>query len=160
MNARWRIAGSRCAGLAAGLVLLAGLGLAAPEVRADGPTIVIHDGGFDPTTVTVQVGEPVSWTNASSRSVEVITADGSLSGGQVAPGDGFEHVFDAPATVVYFVGGDPRVRATIVVEGAAGAGTSPIVMIGVAALAIVAVGAAIVTLIGAAGRQRRAAPPD
>ena len=165
MNARRRVAGSRAAalaGLAGSLVLLVGLGIAAPAVRADGPTIVIHDGAFEPPTVTVHVGEAVSWTNASSRSVEVITADGTLDSGEVAPGEGFGHVFDVPGTVDYYVGGDPRVRGEVVVEGdaAAAGGTSPLVMVGVAVLAIVAVGAAIVTLIGAAGRQRRAAPPE
>ena len=164
MNGRWRVAADRRAALAAlagCLAILVGLVLAAPAVRADGPTIVIHDGSFDPPTVTVRVGERVSWTNASSRSVELITADGALDSGEVAPGAGFEHVFDAPGTVEYFVGGDPRVRATIVVEGdaATGGGTSPLVMVGVVVLAVVAVGAAIVTLIGAAGRQRRGAPP-
>jgi plastocyanin len=165
MNARRRIAGSNgaaLAGLAGCLVLLVGLGSAAPAVRAEGPEIVIHDGAFDPPAVTVHVGEAVSWTNASSRSVDVITADSTLDSGEIAPGAGFTHVFDAPGTVDYYVGGDPRVRGEVVVEGdaAAGGGTSPLVMVGVALLAIVAVGAAIVTLIGAAGRQRRAAPPD
>ena len=91
MNARRRIAGSNSAalaGLLGCLVLLVGLGIAAPAVRAEGPTIVIHDGAFDPPTVTVHAGEAVSWTNASSRSVEVITADGTLDSGEVAPGGG------------------------------------------------------------------------
>ena len=112
MNARRRIAGSNSAalaGLLGCLVLLVGLGIAAPAVRAEGPTIVIHDGAFDPPTVTVHAGEAVSWTNASSRSVEVITADGTLDSGEVAPGGGFTHVFDAPGAVDYYVGGDPRV---------------------------------------------------
>jgi plastocyanin len=164
MSGRWRVAASNGGSLAIRLVacvaLAAWLWVASTGVRADDHVIVIHDTGFDPPTLTVKVGEPVTWTNESSQSVAVITADGVLDSGDLAPGEGFGHVFDAPGTIDYYVGGNPRIRATVVVEGAAAAeGTSPLVMVGVVVLAVVAVGAAMVTLIGAAGRQRRSAPP-
>jgi plastocyanin len=162
MNGRWRVATGTVRVTSLGVAAIVILALVAPAARADDNQVVIRDSGFDPTTLTVHVGDSVTWTNDSSEAVEVITDDASLSGGQVAPGATFAHAFDAPGTVTYYVGGNPRLRATIEVEdpAAASGGTGPLVMVGVAVLAVVAVGAAIVTLIGAAGRQRRGSPPQ
>ena len=121
--------------------------------------VAIRDTGFDPPTLTVSVGEPVTWTNETADSVAVIAADGSMDSGQLAPGDTFGHVFDAPGTVDYFFGGNPRVRATIIVEGVAGSagadGGNPLLLVGVSVLAAIAVGGALATLIGASRRSRQ-----
>ncbi|HEY4189457.1 MAG TPA: hypothetical protein VGM28_03470 [Candidatus Limnocylindrales bacterium] len=162
MNESTRTAMARMtaiAGLAACFAVLVAAVVAAPLVRADDHAVAIRDTGFDPATLTVQPGDTVTWTNGSSQPVEIITDDGPLSDGQVAPGATFTHTFTTTGTVTYYVGGNPRLRATVVVEDPAAAGASPLFMIGVVVLAVVAVGAAIVTLIGAAGRQRPSPSP-
>ncbi len=164
MSARRRAAGGTghvtltVAVLVAVAAAVVALAAAAPAVRADGHEVTILDTGFDPATLTVSVGEPVTWTNGTTDSVAVIAADGSMDSGQLAPGDTFGHVFDAPGTVDYFFGGNPRVRGTIIVEGAAGSadagGGNPLLIVGVSVLAAIAVGGALATLIGASRRSR------
>jgi plastocyanin len=106
----------------AGLLGLVGLlgfgGLAAPVVHAEEHEIVITDTGFDPDTLTVFVGEPVTWTNETATEHAILTADGLLDSGPIGPGEAFGHVFEAPGSVEYYEAGNPRVIGTIVVREA------------------------------------------
>ena len=95
------------------LALLAGPPVAV--VHADEHEIAITNSGFDPDSTTVQVGEPVTWTNMTSTERAVLSADGLLDSGPIGPGEAFGHVFETPAIVDYYEGGNPRVRGTIVV---------------------------------------------
>jgi plastocyanin len=101
------------------LALLAGTPAA---VHADEHEIAITDTGFDPDSITVRVGEPVTWTNATSTEHAILTADGLLDSGPIGPGEAFGHVFETPAIVDYYEGGNPRLRGTIVVIPAAETG--------------------------------------
>ncbi len=99
------------------LALLAGAPVAV--VRADEHEIAITDTGFDPDRLVVSVGEPVTWTNATTTEHAILTADGSLDSGPIGPGEAFGHVFEAPGTVDYYEAGNPRLIGTIIVMEAA-----------------------------------------
>ena len=154
----WRLRSWPSSGIVSLVVATLFLVAAPAVVRADEHAIAITDAGLVPDELTVVVGEPVTWTNQTTDSVAVIATDGSMDSGQLAPGDTFGHVFDAPGTVDYFFGGNPRVRGTIIVEGAAGSadagGGNPLLIVGVSVLAAIAVGGALATLIGASRRSR------
>jgi plastocyanin len=79
---------------------------------------------FQPETITIHVGDEVTWTNGSSEH-HTVTADGSslpdgadyfasggaateeaaeddLSDGLLGPGESYSHTFDTPGTYRYF----------------------------------------------------------
>jgi plastocyanin len=148
------------------IVLALVAGTPADVVRADEHEIAITDTGFDPDSTTVLVGEPVTWTNATSTEHAILTADGLLDSGAIGPGGAFGHVFETPGTVYYYDAGHLRMKGTIVVIAAAVTGISgPVVVQGggngsalflaVAVVGFIAVLAAIAGLIGAARRPGR-----
>lgn len=156
----------------ASLVVLAFVaGTPAAMVRADEHEIAIRNTGFAPDSTTVRVGEPVTWTNATSIEHAILTADGMLDSGPIGPGEAFGHVFVTSATVHYLDAGNPRVRGTIVVTAAPVTGSSgpvapmPVVVQGggngsalflaVAVVGLIAVVAAFAGLIGASRRPGR-----
>ena len=64
------------------------------------------------------VGEPVTWTNRTTTDHAVLTEDRLHDSGPIGPGEAFGHVFEKPGTVEYYEGGNPRIRATIIVMAA------------------------------------------
>jgi plastocyanin len=109
-------------GLAATLVIIAG-GLALippPVVRAESHAVAIIDFAFEPATVTVFVGEPVTWTNNSGHNHTVTSDEGSeLDSGTIGPGEAYGHVFESPGAYTYHCDFHPdRMTATVVVHPA------------------------------------------
>jgi hypothetical protein len=82
--------------------------------------VTIVDFGFEPAAATVFVGEPVTWTNTSSRDHTVTSADGNeLDSGPIEPDAAYGHVFEAPGSFDYLCSIHPEtMRGTIVVEPA------------------------------------------
>ncbi len=87
----------RAVTLAVALVAMAGL-----PVIAASHDIRIVDNGYEPATLTVLTGEPVTWTNTGNRT-HTVTSDGGseLDSGNLAPGEAYGHVFDQPGTYAY-----------------------------------------------------------
>jgi plastocyanin len=88
--------------LAVAVLLLAGLGLAAP-VLADTHNITIVDNAYQPPELTVFVGEPVIWTNGAARAHTVNSDEGNEldSGGALEPTETYGHVFEQPGRYTY-----------------------------------------------------------
>jgi plastocyanin len=107
-------AGFASAALVAGAL---GLALVAPVLGAS-HEVTIVDGAFQPATLTVVVGEPVTWTNTGSSTHTVTLDDGSLDSGSIAPGGTFGHTFEAPGTFGYHCAIHGSMVGTIVVQGA------------------------------------------
>jgi plastocyanin len=84
------------AGLAAGSVLLAML--AAPALAA-GRSVSAKDGAFSPATITIKVGDTITWTNVGVLDHDV-TFQGFRSG-TLAPGETYKHTFAKAATFAY-----------------------------------------------------------
>jgi plastocyanin len=94
------------------------LGPVAPVARGDGHEVAIRDGGYDPATLNVVAGEPVTWTNETSTDHSVTSDDGTLDSGPIGPGEAYGHVFDAPGTVAYHDTSPSGFKGTIVVNAA------------------------------------------
>jgi plastocyanin len=114
MSIRWASAGA-----VVGTALVIALGaVVAPSALAADHEITIRDTGFDPATLTVLTGEPVTWTNAASADHTVTTDDQTLDSGPLGPGEAFGHVFDTPGTFAYHDTGTSGFTGTIVVRAA------------------------------------------
>ena len=96
--------------------------LVAGPVQAADSGVTIANFAFDPATVTIQVGDVVTWTNQDSVAHTATADDGSFDTGQLANG-AFETVpFNTAGTFAYVCSIHAQMTGTIVVE-AAGGGT-------------------------------------
>jgi plastocyanin len=90
--------------------------------------VKVSDLGFDPSTITIQVGATVTWRNTGEFDHAVASDEGSAiewDSGVMRPGDEFSITFDQPGTYPYFDGLFPERTATIEVvagDGADGGG--------------------------------------
>jgi plastocyanin len=86
------ITGSRiaaaCTLFGAGLIVMAVL--AAPAVAASRSVAVEYD-QFIPSTITVHVGDTITWTNVDSQDHDVTFA--SFGSGTLSPGEKYKHTF-------------------------------------------------------------------
>jgi len=110
---RWKTA-AMTVGLAAWLV--------ASPVQAADSRVAIAGFAYDPPTVTVQVGNVVTWTNQDSVAHTATASDGSFDTGQLANG-AFETVtFNTAGTFAYVCSIHPQMTGSIVVEAASTGG--------------------------------------
>lgn len=87
-------------------------GSAAP---AAGNSVAIVNFGFNPSTLTVKVGDTVTWTNGSGTPHTVTADDGSLDSGTITAGTPFQRTFSAAGTFSYHCSIHPSMKATITV---------------------------------------------
>ena len=110
---QWRTAGTAVA-LAAWLV--------ASPVKAADSGVAIAGFAFDPATVTIQVGNVVTWTNQDNVPHTATASDGSFDTGQLANG-AFETVtFNSAGTFDYVCSIHPQMTGSVVVETASTTG--------------------------------------
>jgi plastocyanin len=81
------------------------------EVKVD-----ISGFAFNPGSITIKVGQTVTWTNNDSASHNVIADDGSFSSKTLATGDSFSFTFDKAGSYTYKCGFHARMTATVVVQ--------------------------------------------
>jgi plastocyanin len=93
-------------------------------IRAAQQAIQIADSAFSPGTLTIAVGDTVTWTNADGRPHTVTSNDGAFDSGNLDEGQAFSFTFSEPGTYSYRCNYHDQMRATIVVEAAAPAATS------------------------------------
>lgn len=106
-------------GLTAG-ILLAAFAVGPSPVHADSHDVSIVDSAFQPSTLTVFVGEPVTWTNNAARDHTVTSDEGTeLDSGAIHAGEAYGHVFEQPGTYAYHCEIHPdRMKGTITVKAA------------------------------------------
>jgi plastocyanin len=96
-----RITGSRvaavCALLGAGLMVMASL--AAPAVAA-GRSVAVKYYAFSPSTITVRVGDTITWTNVDTTFEHDVTF-ASFGSGTLSPGASYKHTFGKIGTFGY-----------------------------------------------------------
>jgi plastocyanin len=86
-------------------------------------SVTIKDFSFGPSSVTVHVGDTVSWSN-NGRSDHTATArNGSFDTGTLKQGQSGSHTFTQAGTISYFCSIHPFMHGTVVVA-AAGGGSS------------------------------------
>src|SRR5690349_12588475 len=78
-------------------------------------SVSIKDMQFSPATVTVKVGDTVSWSNADDRDHTVVADDGSFKSDNLGHGDSFQHKFTKAGRFGYHCNYHPRMKAVVVV---------------------------------------------
>src|SRR5579864_4396046 len=109
----------RVLGAALALLSLAPVGSA---VAQSAPGVDMKNVAFSPTTLEIQAGQTVTWTNDDPLQHTVTADDGSFDSGLLDPGATFTQEFDTPGTFQYYCqphgsAGLNGMAATIIVDG-------------------------------------------
>jgi plastocyanin len=80
---------------------------------------------FHPGSITVTVGDTISWTNDDSAPHTATADDGSFDTGQLAKGASGSHTFTSPGTFAYHCTIHPSMHGTVTVVAAAGGTSTP-----------------------------------
>ena len=96
----------------------------APVARiAASASVTIRDFSFSPSSVTVNVGETVTWTNAGPTVHTATASDGSFDTGNLRKGQSGSHTFDEAGTYAYICTPHPNMKGTVkVVASSSGGG--------------------------------------
>jgi plastocyanin len=118
---RWR---KSLVGLSAGMLMAAlvmALLLSTSTHTADAAeyTVNIRDFSFNPTTLTVQVGDVVRWTNGGAAAHTASSDTGAFESGNLPPGGVFSHQFMTAGTFSYLCRIHTQMRGTITVQAEA-----------------------------------------
>jgi plastocyanin len=93
--------------------------IAAGSVLAADSAVTIAGFAFDPATVTIQVGDSVTWTNEDSVGHTATAGDGSFDTGPIANGASETVTFDSAGTFAYVCSIHPQMAGSVVVEAPA-----------------------------------------
>lgn len=91
----------------------------APLVDAANTGVDIAGFAFAPQTVTVHVGDTVTWSNSDARSHTATADGGSFDTGTIANGTSKTVTFSTAGAFGYHCSIHPQMTATVVVEAAA-----------------------------------------
>jgi plastocyanin len=80
--------------------------------------VEIGDSTFSPASLTISVGDTVTWRNADDRPHTVTSNDGVFDSGNLDEGQGFSFTFTEPGTYAYLCEYHTEMQATIIVEAA------------------------------------------
>ena len=119
MSRTIRILGSTATVAAAFAFALAPMG-AAPARAATEHVVDIRDMRFAPGTLTIAVGDTVTWTNSDSMPHTATSEDDAFDSGNMDEGQAFSFTFTEPGTYEYRCDYHSEMTGTIVVEAAAG----------------------------------------
>jgi plastocyanin len=106
-------------------ILVGMLTAAGSTVLAADHAVDIAGFAFSPQSVTVAVGDTVTWTNADAQNHTATADDASFDTGTIAGGTSKSVTFAAAGTFGYHCKIHPTMTATIVVQAAVGGGANP-----------------------------------
>jgi amicyanin len=104
--------------LVAAAVPVLALALAAPVAAAD-EDVSIVDFDFTPGSVTVTVGDTVTWTNNGEAPHDVTFVAEDVKSEILANGETYDRTFESEGTFDYICSIHPQMTGTVVVEAAA-----------------------------------------
>lgn len=97
-------------------VLFATLGFA-PSALAAGQSASIANFQFEPSPITIMMGETVTWTNKDFVA-HTVTADGKqFDSGKMQAGKSFSFRFNTPGTYLYTCTLHPYMKGEVIVQG-------------------------------------------
>ena len=82
----------------------------------DGTPVAIAGFAFTPATLTITVGDTVTWTNGDGAPHTATAKDGSFDSGTLLRGASFSHTFTAAGSFSYVCKVHPSMTATVIVE--------------------------------------------
>src|SRR5215212_5998783 len=129
MLRRLRLVGTMAVMALLALFTLVPLAGAAPRA-AETKTVSIKDFAFDPKTISVNIGDTITWTNDGPSPHTVSADDVSFDSGNLDKGATFSQTFDKAGTFAYFCkyhgskGGSGMAASITVGEAAAAAPTA------------------------------------
>lgn len=85
-----------------------------PTPSANGAAVEIGDFAFTPETVTIAVGETVTWTNKDPAGHDVVSD--LFKSPLMATDETFTFLFDKAGTYPYICGVHPSMKGTVIVE--------------------------------------------
>jgi plastocyanin len=101
------------------LILILSVLLATPAGTSAPPAVTIQNDSFIPATLTVAVGQSVTFTNADDDAHTVTAADGAFDSKGLDTSGTWHHTFAKPGVYKYFCELHPFMKGTIVVKAAA-----------------------------------------
>jgi plastocyanin len=113
------------AAAAAALALAsAGVLASAPHARAATVTVEISNFAYQPATVTIQVGDTVTWTNLDAAAhTATDTGPQGLFDGVIDQGESFSYTFTQAGTFNYFCTFHTEMSGTVIVQAASAGGS-------------------------------------
>jgi plastocyanin len=75
---------------------------ASPAAAAGSSSVSARDNVFAPSSITIQVGESVTWSNDGQNPHTVTANGGGFDSGNLNPGQGFSYTFSQAGTFAYF----------------------------------------------------------
>ena len=97
---------------------------AAATPGAQGASVDAKNFAFEPKTVTVKVGQTVTWTNQDSAT-HTVTGDGGISSGDLSQGKSYSKTFDTEGTFDYHCSIHPSMTGQVIVQKSGVAPASP-----------------------------------
>lgn len=88
----------------------------AGEGQGDGAQVSVVNFAFEPSEVSISVGESVTWTNDGSGR-HTTTANDGLWNQQLGAGESFTEIFDTAGTFDFFCSIHPAMTGTVTVGG-------------------------------------------
>ena len=88
---------------------------AAATPPAEGASVEIKGFAFDPKTVTVKIGQTVTWTNQDSVAHTVV-GDGGIDSGDLSKGKSYSKTFDTEGAFDYHCSIHPQMKGQVIVE--------------------------------------------
>ncbi|GMQ93449.1 MAG: hypothetical protein BMS9Abin12_0926 [Acidimicrobiia bacterium] len=115
------------AGIVAGAVLLSACSTSATvdttatttgAPGGDAAEVSIENFTFGPSTITISIGDTITWINDESGIAHTTTSDdGIWDSDLLNPSDSFEQTFTEAGTFTYFCSIHPSMTATVIVSG-------------------------------------------
>ncbi len=92
---------------------------------AGDPSDTISDFKFTPATITIHVGDTITWTNAGPTEHTATANNGSFNTGLLKKGQSASHTFTQAGTYAYICTIHPFMHGTVVVLANAASTTNP-----------------------------------
>ena len=115
----------RVIGRGARLILAPRHTVAVKAHAAGGTSVTISDFQFTPATITIHVGDTVTWTNNGPSAHTATANDGSFNTGVLRKGQSGSHTFTAAGTFAYHCAIHTFMHGTVVVLAASSGSTTP-----------------------------------
>jgi plastocyanin len=80
-------------------------------------SVTIKDFEFAPASITVNVGDTVTWTNQGPTEHSATASDGTFDTGIMGKGKSGSHTFTEAGTIAYICTPHPFMKGTVVVQG-------------------------------------------